>query len=73
LGSEAVLAWIEEQAGYGEVRMVTLTPIGDMLYFEAFVDRVMATRIISLRRANSREVSHYVQAIQDDQSEDANT
>jgi hypothetical protein len=30
-------------------------------------------RIISLRRASRREVSHYVKAIKEDQPEDADT
>jgi uncharacterized DUF497 family protein len=32
------------------------------LYYVAFVDRHRVRRIISLRRANRREVTHYVQA-----------
>jgi uncharacterized protein len=32
-----------------------------VLYYVAFVDRVRVRRIISLRRANRREVKHYVQ------------
>jgi uncharacterized DUF497 family protein len=33
-----------------------------ILYYVAFVDRHRVRRIISLRRANRREVTHYVQA-----------
>jgi uncharacterized DUF497 family protein len=73
LGWEAALAWIDDRAGYGGPRMVALTPIGDTLYLEAFVDRVTATRITSLRMANRREVSHYVKAIQEDQPVIADT
>jgi uncharacterized DUF497 family protein len=51
--------------------MVALAPIGDTLYFVAFVDRESTRRIISLRRANRREVNHYVKAIKEDQPEDA--
>ena len=53
--------------------MVALAPIGDTLYFAAFVDRESTRRVISLRRANRREVSHYVKAIKEDQPDDANT
>lgn len=53
--------------------MVALAPIGDALFFVAFVDREPVRRIISLRRANRREVSHYVEATQEDQPEDADT
>jgi uncharacterized DUF497 family protein len=57
LGWEAAIAWIDDRAGYGGVRMVALAPNGAILYFEVFADRVAATRITSLRRANHREVS----------------
>ena len=67
---EAALVWIDNRADYGEVRVVALAPIGDILYFVAFVDRETKRKIISLRRANRREVNHYVKATQDDQPED---
>lgn len=74
LSWEAALAWIDDRADYGEVRVVALAPIGDILYFVAFVafvDRETKRRIISLRRANRREVNHYVKATKEDQPEDA--
>ena len=57
---DAALAWIDDRADYGELRIVALAPIGDRLFFVVFVDRDEARRIISLRRANRREVNHYV-------------
>ena len=66
LNWDEALVWIDDRADYGEVRMVALAPIGDILFFVAFVDREQARRIISLRRANRREVSHYVKAIEKD-------
>ena len=71
LSWEAALVWLDDRADYGEVRMVALAPVGDTLFFVAFVDREPARRIISLRRANRREVNHYVKAIKEDQPEDA--
>ena len=71
LSWDAALVWIDDRADYGEVRMVALAPIGDILCFVAFVDRESTRRIISLRRANRREVNHYVKATQEDQLEDA--
>ena len=59
---DAALAWIDDQADYGELRIVALAPIGDRLFFVVFVDRDEGRRIISLRRANRREVNHYVRA-----------
>ena len=35
----------------------------NILYYAAFVDRGTARRIISLRRANRREIKHYVESI----------
>jgi uncharacterized DUF497 family protein len=71
LSWDAALVWIDNRTDYGEVRMVALAPIGDILFVVAFVDREKARRIISLRRANRREVSHYVKTIKEDQPEDA--
>jgi uncharacterized DUF497 family protein len=71
LSWDAALVWIDDRADYGEVRMVALAPIEDILLFVAFVDREPARRIVSLRRANRREVNHYVKAINEDQPEDA--
>lgn len=65
------LVWLDDRTDYGEVRMVALAPIGDILFVVAFVDRESTRRIISLRRANRREVNHYVKAINEDQPEDA--
>jgi hypothetical protein len=70
---DAALVWLADRADYGELRMVALAPIGNILYFVAFVDRESTRRIISLRRANRREVNHYVKAIKEDQPEDADT
>jgi uncharacterized DUF497 family protein len=73
LSWDAALVWIDDRAEYGEVRMVALAPMGDTLLFVAFVDRESVRRIISLRRANRREVNHYVKAIEEDQFEDADS
>ena len=70
---EVALVWIDDRADYGEVRMVALAPIGETLYFVAFVDRESTRRIISLRRANRREVNHFVKANKEDQPEDADS
>ncbi|MYZ44204.1 BrnT family toxin [Schauerella aestuarii] len=46
---------------YGENRMVALGYIGDRLYYAVYVDRNDQRRIISLRKANSREVKRYAE------------
>lgn len=59
---EAALVWVDERNEYGEARMIALAPTTGILYYVPFVDRGKARRIISLRRANRREVKHYVQS-----------
>ena len=44
---------------YGEERMIVLCAIGERLYCVVYVDREDARRIISLRKANYREVMDY--------------
>ena len=60
---EAALVWFDARFEYDEWRMVALAPKTEILYYVAFVERGQARRIISLRRANRREVKHYVQSI----------
>ena len=61
LAWDEALLWIDDRVDYGECRMVALAPLGEVLYCVTFVDRGHVRRIISLRRANRREVKHYVQ------------
>jgi len=60
---EAALLWIDDRVEYGEMRIIALAPKTEILYYVAFVDRGEARRVISLRRANRREVKHYVENI----------
>jgi uncharacterized DUF497 family protein len=59
---EAALVWVDDRFEYGEARMIALAPKTGILYYVAFVERGEARRIISLRRANRREVKHYVES-----------
>ena len=59
---EAALVWIDDRFEYSETRMIALAPKTGILYYVALVDRGEVRRIISLRRANRREVKHYVQS-----------
>lgn len=63
LNWEAALVWIDDRFEYGELRMIALAPKTGILYYVAFVDRGQMRRIISLRQANRREVTHYVKNI----------
>ena len=60
---EAALVWIDDRFEYAELRMIALAPKTKILYYVAFVDRGEVRRVISLRRANRREVKHYVKSI----------
>ena len=60
---DTALVWVDDRFEYDEVRMIALAPKTETLYYVAFVDRGEVQRIISLRRANRREVKHYVQSI----------
>jgi uncharacterized DUF497 family protein len=61
---EASLVWIDDRFEYGELRMIALAPQTGVLYYVAFVDRGEVRRVISLRRANRREVKHYAKSIE---------
>ena len=58
---EAALVWVDERFEYRETRMIALAPKTEILYYVAFVDRGEVRRVISLRRANRREVKYYVE------------
>ncbi len=60
---EAALVWVDDRIEYNETRMIALAPKTEILYYVAFVDRGEVRRVISLRRANRREVKHYVENI----------
>ena len=60
---EAALVWVDDRFEHAELRMIALAPKTNILYYAAFVDRGTARRIISLRRANRREIKHYVESI----------
>jgi len=57
---DAAWVWVDERFDYNEMRMIALAPKTEILYCVAFVDRGDVRRIISLRRANRREVKHHV-------------
>ena len=55
------LAWVDQRFEYDELRMSSLVPGGERLYYVAFVDREDFRRVISLRFAERREIKHYVE------------
>jgi len=57
---ETLLTKPDTRRNYGETRMIGYALIGTRLYCVVFTDRDEERRIISLRKANQREVKHYV-------------
>ena len=59
----AAVVWPDKRREYDEARMVGLVPVKDRLFCVVFVDRPpeqpTERRIISLRKANNREVKRY--------------
>ena len=68
---DAALLWVDDRQDYGEMRILALAPRTAILYYVAFVDRGDVRRVISLRRANRREVRRYVQVFEEDADPDA--
>ena len=52
----------DDRDDYSEMRMYALAPLGKRLHAVIYTDRDDVRRIISLRKANKREVSNYVEA-----------
>ena len=59
---DTLLAKPDSRRDYGETRMIGYAYIGLRLYCVVYVDRGEARRIISLRKANSREIENYAEA-----------
>ena len=59
---DTLLAKPDIRRDYGETRMIGYAYIGLRLYCVVYVDRDEARRIISLRKANSREIENYAEA-----------
>jgi len=56
---EFAIIWQDMRYDYQEPRMVSLGYIENRLFCMVFVDRTETRRIISLRKANNREIKRY--------------
>jgi len=56
---ESAIIWQDMRYDYQEPRMVSLGYIENRLFCMVFVDRTETRRIISLRKANNREIKRY--------------
>jgi uncharacterized protein len=60
----SVLSWVDERAGYGEMRYHTIGQIEGIAFLAVIhTDRAGRTRIISARLANRRERKRYDEEI----------
>ncbi len=53
------LIWLDTRKDYGEERWSALVPMADRLCFVSYTWRQDTMRVISLRKANNREVNKY--------------
>lgn len=58
---ETALKKIDMRGAYGEVRCTAIGFIGERLHVMAYTRRGAFVRLISLRKANAREIRHYVE------------
>ncbi len=58
---DSAVTWPDERRKYGEARMSGIGYIGLRLHYVAFVERDGGRRIISLRKANDREIRRYAE------------
>ncbi|MCK0506598.1 BrnT family toxin [Aromatoleum anaerobium] len=57
---ESLWAKPDERRNYGEPRMIGYAIAGERLFCVVYTDRGEVRRVISLRKANPREVKRYV-------------
>lgn len=53
------MVWQDVRQNYNEVRMSGLVPLEGKIYAVVYVLRAESTRLISLRKANNREMKQY--------------
>ena len=57
---EEALIGEDRRKAYGEKRMIAIAPMGRRLFVVVYTDRGSYRRIISLRKANDREIKAYI-------------
>lgn len=56
---DTALKWVDRRKEYGEERFVALALMSQRLYCVVYVESKATMRIISLRKANIREIDKY--------------
>ena len=59
---ESALVFADVRHDYGETRYVALGMLGDRVHVLCFAETADGIRVISFRKANTREVSRYAKA-----------
>ena len=59
---EAAVVVVDSRKNYQELRWVAVSAIRDRLHVLVYTQRGYAVRVVSLRKANKREVRNYEQA-----------
>jgi uncharacterized DUF497 family protein len=59
---DSAIVWLDERREYLELRYCAIAYIELRLYCVSFTDRADTRRIISLRKANQREINRYAKA-----------
>ena len=54
----------DDRSDYGELREIGYAPIGQRLFCVVFTQRGDVFRVISLRKANNREMTRYEKALE---------
>lgn len=57
------LVAVDDRRDYGETRLVALGLIGARVMYVAYTEREDAVRVISLRRADKKEIGVYVESL----------
>jgi uncharacterized DUF497 family protein len=57
---EEALISEDRRKAYGEKRMIAIAPMGRRLFVVVYTDRGSYRRVISLRKANDREIKAYI-------------
>ena len=59
---DSALVMTDERHDYGEIRYVALGYLGSRLHVVCFTEEADGIRVISLRKANTREIVRYAKA-----------
>ena len=59
IDGDSAISWVDHRKDYGEERRVALALINERLHCVVYVELKTSVRMISLRKANNREMNTY--------------